>query len=380
MKSTRFLKEKYGLSENPFLDDTAKELWLGTWTNRDSQVQQWQRIMSNSVKSKKNYMSFIVGSYGRGKTQSLLKISEDSKHFKSIYTVYLNFKGEEKSKPGLDFMFRIFKSINFESIKQETDKTKLYEALKSIPTELEEVKSIFLQIFLENENKKLATYFLTGEIKPTQSHLKKLGVLRKIDAIDTAKEYLLGFLILMKALGFQSFLLAVDEFEYLFSLATRSEHNLYLALLRGLYDFPIGLSVRVAAGTYANMVFFIAVSEDGMRRLQEMEKLEMATGGPIQPLMDRITDTIILGQFDKKLTEELIQKRLRFDRLKGRFEAQPLIPFTLDFVDFVYQKTNGELRAIISLCSQVLDAGLEKSVSQLDAAFAQQVAEERGLF
>lgn len=380
MKSTRFLKEKYGLNENPFLDDTAKVLWLGTWTNREHQIQQWQRIMSNSINSKKNYMAFIIGSYGRGKTQSLLKISEDSKKFKRIFTVYLNFKGEEKSKPGLDFMFRIFKSINFESIKENTDKTELYEALKSIPMELEEVRSILLQVFLENENKKLATYFLTGEIKPTQSHLKKLGVLRKIDAVDIAKEYLLGFLILLKKIGFQSFLLAVDEFEYLFSLATRSEHNLYLALLRGLYDFPMGLNVRVPAGTYANMVFFIAVSEDGMRRLQEMEKLEMATGGPIQPLMDRVSDEIILGLFDKKLTEELIEKRLKFNRIKGRFEAQPLIPFTSDFVDFIYQKANGELRTTIALCSQVLDAGLEKGVSQLDAAFAQKVVEERVLF
>jgi hypothetical protein len=217
-------------------------------------------------------------------------------------------------------------------------------------------------------------------LKPTQSHLKKLGVLRKISDIDIAKEYLAGFLAFLKKLDYKTLLLAVDEFEYLFSLVTRSQHNIYLALLRGLYDFPTGLSIRIPSGSMANMAFFIAVSEDGMRRLQEMEKEEDSIGGPIQPLMDRIDDTIMLGLFDKKLTEEVVEKRLKFNRIKGKFEDTPLIPFTEGFVDFVFSKTNGELRGIITICGQVLDAGLEKGVSVLDEVFARKALEERKPF
>jgi hypothetical protein len=377
LKSAKFLKEKYGLSDNPFLDDTAKKEWLEAWTDREQQVKDWQRIMSAAISGKKNYISFIIGDYGRGKSQSLLKICEDSKQYKGFLTTYLNFKGEEKSKPGLDFVMRIFRSIDFESLKRAVAKPTLYTALKSLPDDFDEVKNILMKIFMENENKKLALYFLKGELKPTKSQLEKLDILRKIDDIDIAKEYLAGFLIFLRKLGFQSLLLAVDEFEYLFSLVTRSQYNIYLALLRGLYDFPMGLNKRIEPNEIANMVFFIAVSEDGYRRLKELEKQENFGGGPIQPLMDRIDAEITLGSFDRKSTESLVENRLRFNRIKGKFEGKPLIPFTEDFVDFIYKKTNGELRDIIYLCSQVLDVGLEKGVTQLDANFAQKALEER---
>jgi hypothetical protein len=93
--------------------------------------------------------------------------------------------------------------------------------------------------------------------------------------------------------------------------------------------------------------------------------------------MDRIDAEITLGSFDRESTKSLVENRLRFDRIKGKFEDRPLIPFTEDFVDFIYKKTNGELRDIIYLCSQVLDVGLEKGVTQLDADFAQKALEER---
>jgi len=163
----------------------------------------------------------------------------------------------------------------------------------------------------------------------------------------------------------------------LFSLVTRSQYNIYLALLRGLVDFPLGLNKPVETGDLANMVFFIAVSEDGYRRLNELEKQERSQGGPIQPLMDRVTAVIVLTAFSRQDTELLVQNRLSYDRIKGKFEDRPLIPFTEDFIDFIHQRTRGELRDIIKLCSQVLDVGLEKGVTQLDAAFAQKALEER---
>jgi hypothetical protein len=380
MKSAKFLKEKYGLNDNPFLDGIAKPEWLQAWTDREAQVKEWQRIMANAITGKKNFMSFIIGDYGRGKSQSLLKIREDSSQYKGMFSTYLNFKGEEKSKPGLDFVMRIFKSIDFETLKKEVNKQVLYEALKGLPDEFDEVKSVLMKIFMENEDKKLAIYFLKGEIKPTKAQLEKLGVLRKIDDIDIAKEYLAGFLIFLRKLGCQSLLLAVDEFEYLFSLVTRSQYNIYLALLRGLYDFPMGLNKKMPTGGFANMVFFIAVSEDGYRRLKELEKQEnVGGGGPSQPLMDRIDAEITLGAFDRKSTELLVENRLKFNRIKGKFEDKPLIPFTEDFVDFIYKKTNGELREIIYLCSQVLDVGLEKGITQLNADFAQKALDERSV-
>ena len=206
-----------------------------------------------------------------------------------------------------------------------------------------------------------------------------LGILRKIDNIDVAKEYLLGILIFLRALGYSSLLLAIDEFEYLFSLVPRTQYSIYLALLRGLYDFPLGIPIRVNFDKVAKLVLFIAISEDGWRHLEELEKRETLTGGPISALLDRIDEITLLTVFDKNSTRQLIEKRLSYNRIKGKFEDEPLIPFTEDFVDLIYKKTQGNPRKIIELCGHILDAGLADRVPILDKEYAEKVIEERGL-
>lgn len=371
------MEKKYGLSGNPFLDKIAREIWLDTWVNREEQLKEWKRIISCGVSSTKNYIVFVIGSYGRGKTLSLLKIIDEARKYDAILPKYLSFKGEQKPKnPGLDFIFRIFKNINFEEIKGNRSQGQLDKSIKDLPADLDEVKTILRKICSGKiEEKKLALYFIRGEIKPTQSQLKKLEVIRKIEDIDIAKEYLAGILGFIKRLGFSTILLAIDEFEYLFSLVPKAQQSIYLALLRGLYDF---LPERKEAGDIANIALFIAISEDGWRNLEEMEKKEISSGGPIQPLLDRVDAETLLTAFDKHQTRELIEKRLRFNRVNGRYEDKPLIPFTKDFVSFLYDKTNGEPRAIIVRCGQILDAGLEKGVVLLDKKFAQEALKERG--
>lgn len=375
MKVGRFLEEKYGLKENPFLDDIAREVWLETWVNREQQLEEWKKVISNAVSTNKNYIIFVIGDYGRGKTLSLLKIIDESKRHKEILPVYLNFKGEEKSKPGLDFMFRIFKSIDFDEIRKGKKKNDLENAIKSLSNDLDEVKVILKKIYFGKKEKKLALYFLEGGFKPTQSQMKELEILRKIDNVDIAKEYLAGVLGFIKKLGYTTLVLAIDEFEYL-SLVPRTQQSIYLALLRGLYDFPLGIGKAV--DEIANMAFFIAVSEDGWRNLREMEKKEASSGGPIQPLLDRVDAATTLGVFDKKQTRKLVEKRLGYNRIEGKYEDKPLIPFTENFLDFIYKETGGMPRAIIVRCGQVLDVGLAEGVSLLNKEFARRALEERG--
>ena len=376
MKVEKFMKEKYELKKNPFSDHIARKGSIKTWINREEQLEKWEKVISNAVSSTKNYITFVIGDYGRGKTLSLLKIIDESKKHREILPVYLNFKGEEKSKPGLDFMFRIFRGIDFYGIGKDKEKNDLKNALESLPNDLDEVKVVLEKIYFGEKEQKLALYFLRGELKLTQSQFKELEILRKIDSIDIAKEYLAGILGFIKKLEYSTLLLAIDEFEYLFSLVPRTQHSIYLALLRGLYDFPLGIGKAV--DDIANMAFFIAISEDGRRNLTEMEKKEASTGGPIQPLLDRVDTETILGVFNKKQTWKLIEKRLRYDRIGKKYENKPLIPFTDDFVDFMHEKTGGMPRAIIERCDHVLDVGMAERVSLLNKEFAQKALGKRG--
>ncbi|MCK4321657.1 hypothetical protein KAX08_03970, partial [candidate division WOR-3 bacterium] len=383
-----------------FLNDVSRKEQLKWWVNRDNELEEWRKIISQSENIDKNYISFIIASYGRGKTLSLLKIIDEANKHKKIYPIYLNFKSEEKSKPGIDFIFRIFRNIDFKNVVEGKNDDEVREAITAIPAYFEEPKQVLRKIYFgkpftglekhlfkdsekgirgkRSDTSRLAQFFLQGERTPTTRELGDLGVIRKIENVDIAKEYLAATLCFLRNLNFKSFLFAVDEFEYLFGgLVSRSHHSIYIALLRSLYDFPIG--IRVESSKIVNMVFFIAVSEDGWSRLIEMEKKERSTGGPIVPLLERVDSRTILGVFDTNWTRELIIKRLKYNRMEGKFANKPLIPFTQDFVDLIFKKTGGEQRDIIAMCGAVLDSGLAKRVSVLDKEFAEKaiVEEER---
>jgi len=401
MIGDKFLQEKYGLKDTvrwAFSAKIARKKHLEWWIDREEELEKWRYIIRQSTDLNKNYVAFIIGTYGRGKTLCLFKVIDEAEKYKEIYPIYLNFKGEERSKTGLDFIFRIFKTIDFYRLKSGKTAEEFKIAIKNIPEDFEEAKNILEKIYFGGIGKyqqelfanevqsskseegpeisKLALFFLRGEIKPTASQLKSLEVIRKIENIDVAKEYLAAILCFMKNLGYKTLLLAVDEFEYLFSLVPKSQHSIYIALLRGLYDFPA--EIPVEQEDIANMVFFIAISESGWSSLEEMEKRETLIGGPTVPFRERVDATTTLGRFDKNQTRELIIKRLKYTRIKGKFRDKPLIPFTADFVNFIYEKTGGEPRAIVVRCGQVLDVGLAEKVPLLTKEFAQRVLEERG--
>lgn len=396
---SKFLGEKYGLkidALDAFLDKTARKEHLEWWIDREEELESWKKIIGQATSLKKNYIIFIVGSYGRGKTLSLLRIIDEAEKYKEILPIFLNFKGEEKSKPGIDFIFRIFKGIDFDKLSNKKSTKELIEAIDTIPKDFAETKTILKKIYFgkintssilfsddltiqtsqkRSEISKLALFFFRGEIKPSASQLKELGILRKIESVDVAKEYLAAILILIRKLGYNTLLLAIDEFEYLFGLVPKSQHSIYIGLLRGLYDFPMGVT---EVGNLANLVFFISISESGWNSLKELENRERFIGGPTVPLLDRADATTILGVFDKSQTHDLIKMRLKYNRIKGKFEDEPLIPFTEDFVDFIYEKTEGEPRAIIVRCGHVLDAGRAERIPLLNKEFAQRLLEERG--
>lgn len=379
MKVEEFLKRQYKLEGNPFQDKAARDEWLETWVNRDAELKQWRKVLSTASQGNTNQIVFIVGQYGIGKTLSLLKIVQDAGEENGIERFYLNFQGEQKSKnPGLDLLFRLLKTLIYSQRLESTPKKKIEESLSQFPESLFEVRDVLRGFFLGDESlRQLSGYFVSGQMKPSRSDLKSLGILRKIDDVEIGKEYLAGLLLLLKRHGAKSILFAIDEFEYLFSLIPKSQRTIYLALLRGLYDFPLG--VPVAQVDVAKLTMFIAISQDGWRMLGDMEEQEREQGGPIQPLMRRVTLTSTLNPFTKKETRELIQQRLSYDRVRGVSKSKPLIPFTEDFVDFVFEEGRGELSRTIDICDHVLDAGIERAVSPLNKRFAKTVMADRNL-
>jgi len=375
--NTSFMEEEYGLRESPFKRRVATDQELPTWVDREEELRRWTKVLEDSVKNPHtNFLVFIIGDYGTGKTLSLFKISNEAKKFERIYPIYLNLISEQRPKnPGLDFLQRIFREIKFEAIRVKTDDLNYLK--KFFP----EPATIFETIYFSNDEeiKRLCLTFLRGEIKPTQSQLRTMRVLRKIDDVEIAKEYLKATLYLLNCSGLSTLVVTIDEFEYLFSLVPKPSQSIYLALFRELVDLHKSIEEEELRGKIANIAFFVGISEHGWGKLKELEKIETSTGGPIIPLMERVNDVVTLGPLNKEYSKALIERRLSFNRVKGTYEQDPLIPFTQDFVDYIYKLTQGNPRDIIVRCEYVLDAGIERRVRRLTAEFAREVFKEKGL-
>jgi len=375
VKQTKsFLEEEYGLTARPFKSRIATDIELQMWVNREKEVDQWNKVLDDALKTPtSNFLAFIIGTYGMGKTLSLLKIVRESTE-KGAYSIYLNLLSEQRPKnPGLDFLLRIIRSIELDKINVTR------KDLALIREVLPDGGNAFEKIFFpgNEDEKRLAISFVKGEIKPTQAQLKSMGVLRRIDDVDIAKEYLIGILYILKVLGYSTLVVAADEFEYLFSIVPKPAQPIYLALLRRLFDLPAFIPEKLRSKV-ANMALFVGTSEDGMMRLTVLENIEKSTGGPIQPLMRRVNARIPLGPLNRKYVRELIERRLRLNRVKGVFEKDPLIPFTEGFVGYVNKLTRGRPSDVIERCDHVLDAGLAQRVPRLTSEFAKEVFKERG--
>lgn len=391
-----FLQSKYNLKSRIFKDKT--NLKFDFWVNRDEQVRKWKEVIENALEGHFNSLNFIVGDYGMGKTFSLLRIRNDFKKRDDVFQTYLSLVSETKYKGGLDFIFRLFKSIDFNQASTNKPSDLIAQALSKIPNELtfHTARNVLSQVLLGTSqsvdtslfgdlpkhvvsSSDLGYRFLCGETLNSKEQKKLQISSKKIDDLDDAKKYLASWLIVMRGLGYKAILILVDEFEYLFSLVNSTEQQKYMALLRSLHD--LSDETGIMQDEMANLIFFFATSNDGWKLFDVSEERSRGIKpGPLSALKRRLGDVTVLEPFDKEKTKELIEIRMKYDRVRKKFEDKPLIPYTEDFVDFIYELTNGNPHLVLTRCDHVMDAGLSERIETLDARFAESVLKARGFY
>ena len=373
MKS--FLETEYKLKVDPF---ASKVDLSAPMAGRKKEKRMWEQIIKQRMGQKGNSFNFVIGDYGLGKSFSLYNIFWDARqNYEDILPIFITLLPEDSiRKFGLEFIQRIFNKFELKDLKGILSKVekKDFDHLENL---LHEPAIIFEKI---KKGEELAFIFLRGDRVLNNKELRELGITRKLDSTDRAKDYLLALLYLLKKAGIESLLLAIDEVEYIFSQMRGSKISLAINTLRAIHDLQQSHGKALDLGDTANMIFFFGISEDGWRRLNDLQKRERSQGGPISPFMERKDNVITLGPLNKEETKELIELRLKQNRTTGMVEKKPLIPFIEDFVNYVFNLTKGRPRDIVRRCDTVLLEGLEQKVTLITVAFAKKVYESHGLF
>ena len=335
-----------------------------------------------------NECKFIVirGTYGLGKTYTVERLyrlyqKERKKLFKDIFIVRTTlaekpiraYPGEPaKAKFGLDFVNRIFKHIEFQELIRIIKKSK-----KGLSNRSLKVSELGYKIFTKIMEGDRVAYNVLEGTEVSGSELRTAG-LRTVKDSQTALGLLFDFQRILKAVGYNSFLILLDEFEYIPTLST-IKVTIVLDTFRNIFDY-YGVSESREPNMMAKMVFVFAVSPGGWQRIKELETsaIKRTGGGGLAPFMDRVNpiDVIDLGPLSPKETGDLIAYRLEKHRVKGAKIPRPLYPFTEKCIEFIAEISHGVPRRVLQLCSILLEDAAEKGKEEITLTYAKKVFKE----
>ncbi|GEM_PF-899692 len=371
-EENNFLRKVYKLRENPFTDRSGIGP-IDYFVGQRRQKESWTKAIDGRKNGRGSSLNLIIGDYGYGKTFSLWMILEQYKNDAELLSVYLKLLREDfTSKFGVDFIQRIFSAVRIEQL----NKIKAKKALEKIPDGLKQQANVLIK-WLDGDE--LAMMFLSGKEQLKATDLNKLGLRQNIKSTEVAKVYFILFLYTLKESGKPTLLLCVDECEYLFSQMRGAKVANVINTLRDIYDLPTSPEVKGLGLDIANIIFFLGITQGGWTNFNNLERKEQSQGGPFGALLSRVQKAIELEPFSREETEELIKRRLSYNSVEKRFEKELLIPYTKDFVEYVYELTLGNPRHIIERCDYTLAEGKEQRIPKLTRAFAEKVFESHGL-
>jgi len=375
--------DSFNLKENPFDIFSHRH----KMANRK---EEWKKIigaLSSAFKERYPRIFVLQGDYGSGKTYMLEQIyswvSEDEVWKKQVLTI--SFSGANvlfgprlsimETEPrwqkfGLSLVTRIFDNIGRE---------KLVSVLKKVSAQsLKELK--FQRVFqgIKNDEDEAFSY-IAGQ-KISAKDLKKLGVSSALSDSPTGLRFFFDFLKVIRIAKYESFLVLLDEFEYIPSILGDKKITQILNTFREIYD-TFGMCLDREPGKYAAPLFVFAISPGGWNSLEKLEKdaLKKTGGGGVAPFMERISkrDFIELKPFSLDNSIELVSLRLSEARIK--LSSDPLFPFTKDCVEYVHKMSLNKPRNLIQYCKIILEESYEKGLLEIDGKAAQSILSKYGI-
>lgn len=369
--------KKYQLTDNWFVSIGADPRF--PMAGRQEFLSRLTQTIKDFVGAQANRGLMLIGDYGMGKTFTLMKFEQAVITEQPILAVRLPLLPSDPApRFGVDFIRRIYATLGKKWLIELCQNSSL-DFLDSVDGFIGQILTN-LKSASNSDIVELSYDYLTSSQSLTKSELTQIQVRRPLTTTTAAFEAFFGLMCLAKSNQKLSLLILVDEMEYLFTEKTSAKAAEVINNLRVLLDL-YGEKVARGFGTdrFSNVIFLYALSDDGFDRLQAYEKRrQSSSGGGWRPFLDRINPghRFFLEPLNREETESLIELRMSVDPLRHRQQPQPpFIPYTEDFIDYIYKVTVGKPRDIVYYCGIVLSEGLRKGIARIDKEFARHILE-----
>ena len=248
----------------------------------------------------------------------------------------------------LDSLRELAKSCNEEDAKTLLDRCKSLLSHDNLTKILVQRRIIQSRDFASSvawlaldENTEIVWKWLSaGKLEPGQ--MRRIGVLTQLFLTEQVEETLCGIIALLRAYGYSTIVLMLDEVEDLLNIRDDKLRFQYLCSLRRIIDRnPV------------SFCFVFACTEDGWREILLN----------YQPLASRLAKGNFIQLFNLtfKQMRVFVEDYLQQYRVEGSEPPPfPLHPFKEDALRCIHELSNGCPREIVKLCALAIERSIDK--------------------
>ncbi len=362
---------------------TAQPFDLGRFdTQRIGRESEWERLLAlveEARTSRSQITGVLLGTYGAGKSFLLWKLAESfrqSKKAKVICSAPVRLIEPEQKRDFIkNLVIRIFKR-GFEI---ERDLIPAIEGIKHTDIDCSDHLRAYVKLVVALGAKKdtAARRVMTGaRVMKREAEAAGFGEVLQIKTNDEAISLLQALQLVLAAAGVEVLVLPVDEVEYVEALPAGARVSV-LDSLKHLWDQQVDLFAKGVKAARPLMLLS-ATPTFWHNATAQTGDVRRATGGVgVAPFIARIKKTDVIEMdpdLGAKEAKRLITNRMT--EARGGNTREPLIPFTDDYVDYVYELSQGLPRTIIEICAVVLTEAARRDLKSVDRKVAKQILRE----
>lgn len=366
---------RYGLAGNTFLEERHDFPMVG----RNEEWQLITDVLEELIKADSCGIMVIHGDYGMGKTFTLKRIKNEidkgaiRDQNGDILATFL--KAAESQVPSnylANLMTRAIREMGREALESIAKKAKL-DKLNIDET----VRSVFENIARGDVN---AWNWIIGR-NLSSSQLKEIGASYKVTSTGEIQTVFSNLLRILRSAGYRNFVLILDEWEYLLSLAGGNKLRSVIRDLQVIWD-DYNEAAPDTRKTLCKVIFLIGSSPDSWYRFVEMAEVDRKKrgGGGTETFLRRIPEKakISLSPLRDKDVREFLINRLQVYRVNDEVK-DPLSPFDDSYVKFISEISMGIPSHILNLTSLVIDEAATRGIKIIDRSAAEEILKRYGL-
>ena len=367
---------RFGLEENPFpyspVPDDDPELYCG----QEHATREISDTVSTMLSTGKSKHLVVTAKYGNGKshtlkyTRSLVRDREDvvvgyvaqpGEGFRDIYHEFLYDLGFDRVQ---EIAYEYLAQVTRETTDRNPMGASTMETLiddgevllsELVPTAIQQLNEVtkfadfaraIVHMIYEDTNL-YAWQWLTAEgIRYEQR--KEMEIHSALDDDTTSVRAFTALKNLLLELGYTGVFVFVDEFESIARLSPKDEQAT-LNSIRHLMD----------QNSHGLCMLFGCAPEVWQDVMSEYHAFS-----------ERIGQEVALRPLTDEHIQELVSSYLNLVRTNA---TQSIEPFEEECLKLIHQRSQGNVRQALSLCSRVLDAAVDEEQSKVEPSFVQEI-------